>query len=185
MRAVRGRRPLDPEAYATLTRPVQARLLQAARALCGDPDLAADLTQEALVRGFVAFDRFRSGAPIYPWLARILRNVFLDHVRSAPVRRELRPETLPEPPSHGPSPLQALEATERAARVHAAISRLPADLALVVTLVDLQGLGYAEAAEILEIPVGTVRSRLSRARARLREDLVARGCMGTASTAAS
>ncbi|NOY26134.1 MAG: RNA polymerase sigma factor [Oligoflexia bacterium] len=169
-----SKRVVDTSTYVELTRPVHARLFQAAVALCGDRDMAADLTQDALVKGYLAFERFRPDAPVYPWLARILKNVFLDQVRSAPARREQpMPEAL-DPESGGPGPLDELVAAERARIVHEAIARLPPDFALVITLVDLQGLDYADAAAVLELPVGTVRSRLSRARTRLRKLLLAR-----------
>jgi RNA polymerase sigma-70 factor, ECF subfamily len=156
-----------PEEYAALTRPLHARLYQAAFALCRNAESASDLTQEALVRGFESFHRFHRGAPAYPWLARILRNIFLDHVRSAQVRREISGEGLPEATFNG-DPLSEILTEERKQMVVAAIADLPPDYALVITLVDLQGLTYTEVAEILEVPIGTTRSRLSRARSRLR-----------------
>lgn len=159
---------LPVDAFVAATREEQRRLLRLARALTGDEALAEDLVQDALVRAWLARDRFREGARPYPWLARILRNAFLDHVRSARVRRERPTEAPPERASPEPSPLDAVESRRRAAAVRDAVSRLPPDMALVVTLVDLDGMDYAEAAEVLDIPVGTVRSRLSRARRRLR-----------------
>jgi RNA polymerase sigma-70 factor (ECF subfamily) len=161
-------RSVEAEEYAALTRPLFRRLYQAALALCGNPELAADLTQEALVRGFESFTTFRDGAPAYPWLARILRNIFLDHVRSARVRREVPLAGQPEPSWTG-DPLSEVLAAERTRLVVSAISKLPPEFALVVTLVDLQGLTYAEVAAISEVPIGTVRSRLARGRARLRD----------------
>lgn len=158
----------DPDAFVALTAPHHARLYQTALGLCGDRDQAADLTQEALVKAFLAFDRFREGAPPYPWLVRILRNVHLDEVRSAHARRETIQATAPDPPDPRPGPLASVVAAEEIDAVHAAIARLPEEFALVITLVDLQGLTYEDVAEAVEIPIGTVRSRLYRARERLR-----------------
>ncbi len=161
----------DPRDFAALTAPLHGRLYQAARVLCGDPVEAEDLAQEALVRGLRAFHRFDHDAALYPWLLRILRNTYLDEVRSARARRLTLPAVPPDPADPGAGPEEALEAEQAAARVHRALATLPPDQALVVTLVDLQGLGYGEAAQALGLPVGTVRSRLSRARDRLRHAL--------------
>ena len=114
-----------PEAFTALTRDVHPRLFQLALALCGDRDLAADLTQDALVRGFLAFDRFRPGAPVYPWLARILRNAFIDHHRSARVRREVAADAAPEPVARAPAADERVLASERADALYAALAALP------------------------------------------------------------
>ena len=161
----------DPDAFVTLTEPHHARLYQAALGLCGDRDQAADLTQEALVKAFLAFHRFREGAPPYPWLVRILRNVHLDQVRSAHARRETVRSTAPDPPDPRRGPLATVLAAEEVDAVHRAIAALPEEFALVITLVELQGLSYEEVADAAGIPIGTVRSRLYRARERLRQRL--------------
>ncbi len=166
--AATAREAPGPAAFVALTRPHHARLLQLGLALCGDPDQAADLVQETLLKAFVAQRRFRDGAAPYPWLARILRNLHLDQRRSAAARREISDPHPREATSAAPHPLEALEQAEQAARLHRAIARLPPEMALTITLVDLQGLSYAEAAAATEVPVGTVRSRLSRARNQLR-----------------
>jgi len=171
LRGRRDERP-DPLGFTEQTRPLHGRLLQAARALCGDADLASDLAQETLVKAYRAWGTFTPGTPAYPWLARILRNVFIDHVRSAKVRREVPLEDEARLPADG-TPLEGLLTAERVTALYAAIAQLPAEMALVITLVDLQGLSYAEVAQITEVPVGTVRSRLSRSRDRLRALLLA------------
>ncbi|RME23708.1 MAG: RNA polymerase sigma factor [Deltaproteobacteria bacterium] len=146
-------------------------------ALCGDRDLAADLTQDALVRGYLSFDRSRPGAPVYPWLARILRNAFIDHRRSARVRREVAADAAPEPTAATPAPEDQVIAGERADALYAALAASPPEQSLAVTLVDLQGLDNKDAAA-MDVPVGTVRSRRSGGRAALRDALVARGVVG-------
>ena len=72
----------DPRSTGGTT-PGIAMLARIASAMCGDPDQGADLAQEALVRAFVAFERFRPGAPVLPWLTRIVRNVYLDASRKS------------------------------------------------------------------------------------------------------
>jgi RNA polymerase sigma-70 factor (ECF subfamily) len=104
---------------------------------------------------------------------KILRNVFLDHVKSARVRREVAMETMPDRVAPDPSPQAELITAENGRLLRRLISQLHTDLAVTITLFDLQGLSYREVAEATEVPIGTVRSRLSRARAKLREFLQA------------
>ncbi len=167
----RRRRSPDPASFAARTEPLHGRLYQAAQALCRDPVEAEDLAQEALVRAFGAWDRFEPDAPLYPWLLRILRNVHLDTVKSARVRRLTLLAAPPEPEDPRPDAFTRLTTEDLRAKVRAAIDTLPSDQALVITLVDLQGLSYAQVADALDLPVGTVRSRLFRGRDRLRRAL--------------
>jgi len=81
--------------FTRLTGPHHRHLYGIALLLCHDPDPAADLTQEALVRAFKAFDRFRPDSPVLPWLRRILRNVFLDTFKTARARHEVAEHEMP------------------------------------------------------------------------------------------
>jgi RNA polymerase sigma-70 factor, ECF subfamily len=152
---------LDPHAAAAH----RTRLNRLAFALCGSPQLADDLTQETYVRVFARSRRLR-GAGDFPYLARTLRNVFHDHRRAQQRRPALvSDEQLadqPQPRSDR-DPHTAAQVTE----LYAALAALPEPLRDVVAAVDLGGLSYAEAARVLRVPVGTVMSRLYRARARL------------------
>ncbi|MBR0679576.1 sigma-70 family RNA polymerase sigma factor [Roseomonas eburnea] len=137
-----------------------------ARALAGgDAMLADDLVQETLLR---ALDRWwlrRPGASLRAWLYAILWRRFIDGKRSEAVARrhaEASAEALP------PLPLAAPDQALEAARVVALLARLPEEQRAVLVLVAVEGLDYAEAAAVLGIPVGTVMSRLSRGRERLR-----------------
>lgn len=173
------------EDFGRLTRPLQGRLIRIATAMCGDPEQGADLAQEALVRAFVAFARFKPGSPALPWLTRILRNVYLDQVKSARARREIAACDVrgPDDPietssSEEPSPLARLAQRELRALLLRELEALGPDQRTLVVLCDVEGFTYREAAEVLEIPVGTVRSRLSRCHERLRRRL--RGRVATA-----
>jgi RNA polymerase sigma factor (sigma-70 family) len=79
----------DISEFVKLTRPHHRQLYGIALSLCRDPDQAQDLTQEALIKAYQAFDRFRSDEPILPWLRRILRNVYLDTFKTGRARHEV------------------------------------------------------------------------------------------------
>lgn len=164
-------------AFTRLTEPWHRPLFGFAVGLCKDRDLAADLTQETLVRAFEAFHRFKPGAPVFPWLARILRNHYIDQRRSGRARFEVLVDSddpTHAPPSTGDDPLAYAERTQLRGWLREEIERLPKDQRVVVTLCDVCGFSYEEAAEAAEIPLGTVRSRLSRARLVLRKRLQGR-----------
>lgn len=133
--------------------------------LCRDAAEAEDLAQEALLRGHEKRRGFRPGGDLKTWLFSILRNAFLDRRRSraAEMRREaawaaLAPEALESPQ----------EAALRLAQVRAGFLALPEEQREALSLVAIEGLSYAEAAKVAEVPLGTLMSRVSRARAQLR-----------------
>lgn len=139
--------------------------------LTGNADDAQDLVQEVLLRVRRGLATYRPGT-MEGWLSRITTNAFLDDVR----RRRRRPvEALDDRPDEAGAPAPAADEVLVAARlgedVQAAIRALAPDHRAVLVLSDVVGLGYAEIAEALDVPVGTVRSRLHRARARVRADL--------------
>jgi RNA polymerase sigma-70 factor, ECF subfamily len=150
---------LDPSAAAA-HRP---RLNRLAFALTGSPQLADDLTQETYLRVLARPRRLR-GAREFPYLARTLRNVLNDHRRAQ--QREpvlVTDEQIADHPGRRADP----ELAARANEVYAGIAGLPDGLRDVVVAVDLGGLSYAETAAVLGLPLGTVMSRLHRARGRL------------------
>ena len=134
----------------------------ALRTLC-NPDDAADAVQDALISAFRRASSFRGEASVRTWLHRIVVNVCIDRMRRERVRR-----TVPWPESdlRAPRPDPATELATRLA-VDDALAALPPEQRLAVVLVDVQGHPVAEAAEILQVPPGTVKSRCARARARL------------------
>ncbi|MGZ8647575.1 MAG: RNA polymerase sigma factor [Solirubrobacteraceae bacterium] len=147
---------LDPERAAAHL----PRLFRLAWSLCGSRHLAEELTQEAYARVLARPRRLR-GVGEFAYLATTLRNVHADHRRAA----HRRPVPVAEPPAvpGGTSPEAALGAGE----LYAAIAALPDPLREVVATVDVAGATYAEAATSLKIPIGTVMSRLHRARGKL------------------
>ncbi|MDQ3980613.1 MAG: sigma-70 family RNA polymerase sigma factor [Actinomycetota bacterium] len=139
--------------------------------LTGNDADAQDLVQDVLLRVRRGLESYRPGT-MEGWLSRITTNAFLDDVR----RRRRRPvELLPEEPDRvtpaSPPADTALAAEVLPEDVQAALRRLPPDYRSAVVLSDVVGLTYQEISEALEVPIGTVRSRLHRGRALLREAL--------------
>jgi RNA polymerase sigma-70 factor (ECF subfamily) len=140
--------------------------------LAGDPDLADDLTQEVSLRAFRSFGEFRGEASVYTWLYRIAVNVVL---RYRERRRETvsldQPEVAELRADEAASPETTALRSDLRATVWAALERLPDDLRTTLILQVYEGLKYREVARVLNIPVGTVKSRLHTAMQRLREEL--------------
>lgn len=144
------------------------RLYRMAYAWSHDPDLADDLVQEALAKALKNSDKIRDHAALDAWLFRILSNCWHDHFR----RQRDMVEIEENDHVHELTP-ERLHATQEIVHsVRNAIGELPMGQRQVVTLVDLEGFSYAEVAEILGIPAGTVMSRLCRARRALKERLL-------------
>lgn len=149
---------------------LQPRLLRFARSLTRDFQVAEDLAQETVARALASQWRFQPGTNLKAWLFRILRNVYLNVIRSAKSQPALVSieELVPEPfgvQPHGWNPVEA-EVIERAdlRRVADAYRSLPTTFAVPLYLTAVEELTYAETASILDIPVGTVMSRVYRAR---------------------
>ena len=142
------------------------RLYRLAFAWCHDAALADDLTQEALTRGLSKLEQLRESARLMSWLCAILNRCWIDHLRAT--RDGVDDEVLAELPSDLPGPDSHAERQQTVNRVRTAIAALPLGQRQVVTLVDLEEFSYVEVAEILTVPIGTVMSRLCRARASLR-----------------
>lgn len=144
------------------------RLRRFCRSLATSPDAADDLAQATIERALRNLDRFEDGTRLDRWMVRIAHNLWLDERRAA--RNRMPHDDIAELADPPAGDLVAeLETLSESARVRAAISRLGEEQRSVVALVLVEGHSYAEAAEILDVPVGTIMSRLSRARARLQQ----------------
>ena len=134
--------------------------------LTGDPSAAEDLVQDAILRALKGWSSFRAGSNARAWLVTILRNQFINGWRSrrrAPQQVDV--ESVPEAPDrNNPDPEGAFFSNLVDEEVLAALEALPDDFREVIILGDLEGLPYAEVAAALDIPVGTVKSRIFRAR---------------------
>ena len=152
----------DRDAFGRLVTRHQERLWAVAVRTLGDREEAADALQDALLSAYRAAGSYRGEARVTTWLHRIVVNACLDRVRRRAVRA-----TVPLPDQERADPRDELAARETALEVEAALAGLPVDQRTALVLVDVQGLPVAEAAAVLGVPTGTVKSRCSRGRARL------------------
>ena len=167
----------DLEAFNQIVRRYQLRVYNLAARILGDRTAAEDVAQDTFVSAYKALARFRGGS-LRAWLLRIASNQCYDRLRSAKRRPEQSlDEALESPgfhvPSRDPSPEQQAISRELHDHVQRAILGLPFDQRNTIMLVDVQGLSYEEAAEAMDVSMGTVKSRLSRARAAVRDALMA------------
>ena len=170
----------DLDAFNDLVLAYQDVLFNTALRILGDEDMAADATQEAFLSAFRAIKSFRGGS-FKAWLLRTVTNACYDELR----RLKRRPTTPLEPDSEegdeidsprwladpSLSPEQELETDELEHAIQHCLKALPMEFRTVVVLADIQGLDYKEVSTAIRVPLGTIKSRLARARLRLRECL--------------
>lgn len=160
----------DPDAFGELVRRHRDRMWAVALRTLGDREEAADAVQDALVSAYRAAHTFRGESAVTTWLHRITVNACLDRARKAASRRTSplddtdRLERLLEPHESAEAPAERQDVHRQ---LLAALSTLPAEQRAALVLVDMQGYSVAEAAQVLDIPTGTVKSRCARGRAKL------------------
>lgn len=164
----------DDSAFSTLFARHRDRLWAVALRTCNDPETAADGLQEGLIAAFRRAGSYRGEAAVTTWLHRIVVNACLDRLRAARVRRaeplpedvdDLRP--VRQTVGDAADPADQSVASEQRALVRAALGQLSEEQRAAVVLVDMEGYSVAETALILDCAEGTVKSRCSRARAKL------------------
>ena len=171
----------DVAAFDDVVARHQDRIFNLCCYMLGDRDEAADAAQDAFVRAFGAIKNFRADAALGTWLHRIAVNVCLD-ARARRARAPISYSTLEtpddegqtrafDPPDTADTPAQALTRQERRSAVMAALAGLSEHHRIVIALFDIQGYSYEDAAQVLDLPMGTLKSRLNRARAALRAAL--------------
>jgi RNA polymerase sigma-70 factor (ECF subfamily) len=169
----------DLDSFNSLILTYQSLVYNVAYRIMGEPDSSADATQEAFISAFKNLKSFRGGS-FRSWLLRIVTNACYDELR----RRKRRPSTSleeltefsegtdsDEPATlgtHADSPETAASRSELTSAIEECISKLSAEFKMVVVLVDVQGYDYQEVSDVIRKPLGTVKSRLARARAKLR-----------------
>lgn len=168
----------DVNAFNTLVLAYQDRLYNAAYRIMGDPASASDITQEAFITAYRRLETYRGGS-FRAWLLRIVTNTSYDELR----RRQRRPATSlddlsgvdsddePPIPDDNPSPEQSVQQSELHHAIQDCINALGSDQRAVLVLSDVEELSYQEIAEIVGATLGTVKSRLSRARVAVRDCL--------------
>src|SRR5881296_646543 len=162
----------EPRAFEELVTAYQHRVFGVALRMLGSCAEAEELAQEVFLRVHRAIAEFRGDAKLSTWLYAIASRLCLNRLASGE-RRAVREgeETLTRLASSHAGPADELERSELEAALHRAIAELPEERRIVVVLRDLEGLAYEEIAAALELELGTVRSRLHRARMDLREKL--------------
>jgi len=163
-------------AYDMLVRKYQHKILRLISRFVRDPEEAMDLTQETFIKAYRALDNFRGDSAFYTWLYRIAVNTAKNqlaannrygHVwslNSSPVSDSEEPMPEPEALRDYATPENAILTGELEAVIKEAIAALPEDLRTALTLRELEGLSYDEIAQVMGCPIGTVRSRIFRAR---------------------
>lgn len=170
-----GDAALDPPAWEDVVRDHGDRVFRLAYRLTGNRHDAEDLTQEVFVRVFRSLSQYTPGN-FGGWVHRITVNLFLDGARR---KARIRFDALPDDAGdrlagREPTPAEVFDDSEYAADIQAALDRLTPDFRAAVVLCDVEGLTYEEIADVLGIKLGTVRSRIHRGRAALRQDLAHR-----------
>lgn len=168
----------DQGAWGELVARHTRRVFGLAYRFVGRVDEAEDLTQETFVKVYQNLDRYRESDGAFPtWLMTVARNQAIDHYRRRKeerLRRTEEPLGMDSLSSPDEGPLRSLERDERVQLVRRGLRTLPADLREPLILCDLQGLAYEEAAAILSVPLGTVKSRINRGRLELAKRLMRR-----------
>jgi RNA polymerase sigma-70 factor (ECF subfamily) len=170
-----GCRGGDEAAWRALVERYTRKVFGLAYRFTGRADEAEDLTQEVFVKVYQTLERYREAdGPFGAWLMTVARNHAIDHYRRGRqerLRRSEDPLVLEMAPADEEHPIAGLERDERSRLVHAGLRALPPDLRTPLVLCDLQGLSYDQIASALKVPLGTVKSRINRARLELAKRL--------------
>jgi RNA polymerase sigma-70 factor (ECF subfamily) len=182
LRAQRG----DKLAFELLVNKYERKLQRLLSRLVRDPAEVEDVTQEAFIKAFRALPTFRGESAFYTWLYRIgintAKNYLVAQGRKAPVAVDLAPEDAEEASGDAMArdtntPEHEMMSRQVAETVNAAMDALPEELRSAITLREIEGMSYEEIAAIMNCPIGTVRSRIFRAREAIAEQL--RPLLGT------
>jgi RNA polymerase sigma-70 factor (ECF subfamily) len=167
----------DTQAFNKLILTYQTLAYNVAYRTLHDPEAAADATQQAFISAFRALPKFRGGS-FKAWLLRIVTNACYDQLRRAKRRPASSLDDMLVDPDHSSlltddteSPEERAERQDLGFAIQRGLDELPPDQRLTVVLSDIQGFSYQEIAEVTGVSLGTVKSRLSRGRARLRDCL--------------
>jgi RNA polymerase sigma-70 factor, ECF subfamily len=161
-------------AFGQLVQKYQDRLYNTIVHVVGNAEDAKDVVQEAFVQAFLKLDTFQGASAFYTWMYRIAFNVGVTHRRRRHATLSVEQAHLnngQEPTDDEEEPAERLQREERARQVRRAIAELSEEFRAVLVLREIDGCCYETIAEILDLPVGTVRSRLHRARLQLRGQL--------------
>jgi RNA polymerase sigma-70 factor (ECF subfamily) len=169
----------DTQAFEMLILKHQSKLFATVLNVVKNRELAEDITQEAYLKGFDKLDTLKNRDQFYPWLKRIALNLALNHFERAKrvmdVESEEDETSFFERIPDGESPEELLVKEELKRYVRMYVEALPDKLRVVVVLREIEDLSYEEIAEMMNIPIGTVRSRLFNARQIIKDRLINQG----------
>jgi RNA polymerase sigma-70 factor (ECF subfamily) len=165
---------MDPEFFELLAMPLFDQLYNFAHWLTGDRTDAEDLVQETYAKALKNFELFQEGTNLRAWMYKILRNTFLSSRTGLAAKNTDRLDDDAEIAATTPTSESLLLQMENSQAVMDALASLPMGYREIVLLVDVEELSYKDAAQVLNVPIGTVMSRLSRARNLLRQALTAK-----------
>lgn len=167
--AIRG----DAYAFEQLMRRHESRMYSVAIRMCGNREDAQDCVQDAMLRIYRALDRFKGQSSFSTWVYRITMNTCLDELRRRKVRASTSLDSLLEsgwsPTDESDTPERHAIDSERRKALSQAIHSLPEDMRSAIVLREMQGLSYEEISDVLSVNVGTIKSRISRGREKLRQ----------------
>jgi RNA polymerase sigma-70 factor (ECF subfamily) len=167
------------EAFEELVNRYRMQVYRLARSITGTHEEADDAAQETFLRVYRALGRYDTGRPFKPWLKKIAYNTSLNVLRSSRNRlREISGKDLPGLPDPAPGPDRRIEAQQAATGIRGAVDDMPAELRTTLLLRVVEGLSYRDIARATGVRIGTVMSRLSRARNRVLEELRSSGVLG-------
>lgn len=161
----------DGRAFDAIVDRYERRVYAVALRMTGNPDDARDVTQDVFISALRSLKRFRGDSQLSTWLHRVAVNASLDLGRKRSRRKTSPLDEVHETADPSPGPDEHAEAAIRAAEVQRALAELSDEHRAVLVLHDLQQLGYPEIAEALGVPVGTIKSRIHRARAEMARKL--------------
>ncbi len=162
----------DMEAFEELVNRHRAAVYRLARTVTGNHHDADDAAQETFLRVFRSLGSYDPNRPFRPWLKRITYNTSLNVLRSSKVRsRETATESLPELADPSPGPGSSIQSGQTVKKIDEALHNMPGELRTTLLLRAVDGMSYKEIAAATEVRIGTVMSRLSRARERVHEVL--------------
>jgi RNA polymerase sigma-70 factor (ECF subfamily) len=166
----------EKAAFEELVLKYRDRIYNLCRHMLGNTHDAEDAAQDTFIKAYHNLDNFRPVASFYTWLYRIAVNTCLDYkkkpfFKSLFKKADNGEEFIDEPASDRPSPEKLYESKQIGRALHCSIGKLPSKLRTTIVLKEIEGLSYEEIADILEVSIGTVKSRISRAREELKQHL--------------
>ena len=169
-RAQRG----DQGAFEALVVKYQVRIYRVIQRFLGGSDMVEDLAQEVFIRAYRSLPSFKGESSLYTWLYKIALNLCRNHYRTRARRPESEPlgeEGAAQPVAADDTPEETVFRREFWERLRGALDELPAEQREAVILCDLEGMSYEDMAAVIDVPIGTVRSRIFRGRKALQEKL--------------